>query len=48
MLIPEVTGERAFRALLTEHALLLGRELGPPLGVGLVDVGLDGRVIHGS
>jgi len=35
MLVPELSGERAFGALLAKDAVLLVRQFGPPLAVGL-------------
>ena len=43
MLVPEGAGEGALRALLAEDPVLLGRELGAPIGVGLVGGGRGGR-----
>ncbi len=43
MLVPEGASEGALRALLAQDPVLLGRELGTPLGVGLVGDGRGGR-----
>ena len=51
MLVPEGAGEGALRALLAEDPVLLGRELGAPIGVGLAGGGRGGRgdfgIAHG-
>src|SRR5581483_8339065 len=33
-----LAGERRLRSLLAKDAVLLGRELGPPFGIGLLDL----------
>src|SRR5581483_12073925 len=38
VLVPVGAGERALRPLAPQHLVLLGRELGAPLGLGLLDL----------
>src|ERR1700730_8964342 len=46
LFIPIGTGERAFGAVLAGDVVLLGRELGAPLGLALRHLGLGLRIGH--